>query len=356
MIYSILKRLLPRPLRIFLRDLDTPYHELETKLEKSAQRILELEIELNRIDRDEPRKSPYLYKLIESEDFETLSRQGLFIVGNARSGTSILCDCFNFSEDIFLLGEANFHLNYKIDNFVDYFNSQHAGWGNSKGKGTFIPPSIFPETGCFSFLLRMAKNYRYVGEKIAFGPHGQPHGEEYDGLSFQEAFLNFHAKYFYHSTYFLILREPVEVLWSMQKMFPDRKIEELFSCWLKTVKVQIDVFQSFPRTYMILFEGLNSALFEQVNSILDVNIQIPSNLLKDEFKHSLLSGDGEIPDPLAKSKKLCARCHEIYSNIKEALCGETRPYNVGLHNASFGFSSGIHQQIDEIIKDIEKKG
>lgn len=42
-IYSILKRLIPRPVRTFVKDLDSAYHQLERKTNKQQQVIKQLD-------------------------------------------------------------------------------------------------------------------------------------------------------------------------------------------------------------------------------------------------------------------------------------------------------------------------
>jgi len=201
----------------------------------------------------------YSRSLLSDEDYERLNEKGLFIVGSARSGTTILCRCLNVSKDIYLLEEANLFLTHDRDDFVEYFNAQHIAYENYRTKGTFIPPIPTSGKSGFAFLAQMSRRYRYVGEKVAFGVSDQP---------LQELFFMFQAKYFYYSTYFLTIRHPVEVAWSMSKMFPEFSKEQVFMSWLKTLKIIIDIYETFPKAYVLFFEDLNANTVSVIGEML----------------------------------------------------------------------------------------
>src|SRR5204862_6445007 len=68
---------------------------------------------------------------------DLLEKQGLFVVGHARSGTSILMQALNTSPDIFLLGEANLYVEGLRIGFPRWFNDMHRQFGNTLGKGSY---------------------------------------------------------------------------------------------------------------------------------------------------------------------------------------------------------------------------
>ncbi|AUS99231.1 hypothetical protein CLI64_01825 [Nostoc sp. CENA543] len=287
--------------------------------------------------------------LINDEEYEILSKSGLFIVGNARSGTSILCDCLNLSPDVFLLGEANLYLHYNLDNFVEFFNTQHIQFKNRRCKGTFIPSSRLPEKGGFAFLSRMHKNYKFVGEKIAFGPHG-----DFNNQSRQELFFHFHATYFYFSNYILIMRRPTEAIWSMLKMFPDRKLYLLFESWLRTIQIQIDVFHSFPNSYVIFFENMNNEKVLNLCSLMGINLHIPEAMFRENNKYSLLARN-EIPNELSPYADTLLAYEDIYQKIQDEFDPKTFKLKETASNygcARYGFSSSIQEKIEVLLHDL----
>ena len=61
--------------------------------------------------------------------------RGLFVIGHARSGTTILADVLNTSDDVCCLVEPYFHRSVDVENFAESFNSMHRGFGNPPIKG-----------------------------------------------------------------------------------------------------------------------------------------------------------------------------------------------------------------------------
>jgi hypothetical protein len=355
---STLKLLIPYGPRKFLRDLDSAYQERLKEVDIKNQQIADLEITNRRLVQELKSKEQELKSkeqdiqeiknkfTISDKDYDHLSRMGIFIVGCARSGTSILCDCLNQSPEMLLLGEAHFYLHHQITNFVDIFNQRHAFEEHPRHKGTFIPPANIPENSGFDILFRMSNHYKYVGEKIVFGPHGK-YGNEY----VQELFFNFHATYFYSSKYILIMRRPTEAIWSMLKMFPDRSLNSIIECWLKSIKIQIDVFHVFPNAYILFFENLNLESIINLCSIMGIDIRISQGMIREQNRYSLLA-PGEIPEQLAKYAKICLDCEEIYQQIKSEINPDTYKFKdtaANYGNAWAGFSYSIQKKMTRII-------
>ena len=74
-----------------------------------------------------------------SPDINDLEDRSIFIVGCARSGTTILWKALNCSDDIFLLSETNPYRNGWKANFVDTYNYKHERLGNQKQKSLYLP-------------------------------------------------------------------------------------------------------------------------------------------------------------------------------------------------------------------------
>jgi hypothetical protein len=92
-LYLVFKKLSPKYLRTLIRNLDSAYQEL-LKLSVEQENVIKQQSQAIEL------KNEQIHQLENSifreEDYEKLSQQGLFIVGNARSATSVLCDCLNF--------------------------------------------------------------------------------------------------------------------------------------------------------------------------------------------------------------------------------------------------------------------
>src|ERR1043166_2188144 len=103
-----------------------------------------------------------------TEITEKLSNNGLFIVGHARSGTSILQTALDLCPDIFLLNEANLHCHHYKENFVVWYRGMHANLGNPLSKLNSCPiPDDVAGDG-FDVVLTARRTHKYVGDKLAF--------------------------------------------------------------------------------------------------------------------------------------------------------------------------------------------
>jgi hypothetical protein len=274
----------------------------------------------------------------------TLESQGLFVIGSARSGTTILASCLNRSKEIHLLEEPDFFLNHERKDFLGFFNQRHRSYGNYLRKGTFIPPSPSGADGAFDFLNRMRQRYRYVGEKMAISPHPYVYGEDW-----QTRCLDFYAKYFYGATYFFIIRAPNEVLWSMKKKFPELSTEELLEGWLQAVDFQIQMYLAFENTFIIFFDRLSAESLQDLSQLIGVKMDIPAGLINDRHKQSFL-GPEEMPAFLEGYAELYRECQEIYDSMRERFCPVRFRYVFHANIDRFFFNT--RNRIAEVIAEI----
>src|ERR1700722_5699340 len=69
-----------------------------------------------------------------SRRWRKLGKQGLFIIGHMRTGTTVLQNALNESKDILLFGEANFHRDPGLSDFRTRYNRWHEENGNQPSK------------------------------------------------------------------------------------------------------------------------------------------------------------------------------------------------------------------------------
>ena len=136
-----------------------------------------------------------------------IEKKGLFVLGNSRSGTTILKRILNGSREVYLLGEANLFRESSRTDFREYYNQKHAT-RRAQTKAKYIPRPIFPEMNGMVTLDRLGSKNKYVGEKNAFGYFHD-----------RDAWLDYQTRFFLDSTYFFIVRKPAETVFSMSKMF-----------------------------------------------------------------------------------------------------------------------------------------
>src|ERR1700761_4854868 len=103
-----------------------------------------------------------------------LSKQSLFIIGHARSGTTVLQNALNGSNDIYLFGEANFYLDDGAPDFRARYNKSHELNGNQPNKSTICPAAFEGDARWCDYLFHLSHLFRFVGEKIVMNPEHQP--------------------------------------------------------------------------------------------------------------------------------------------------------------------------------------
>ena len=68
----------------------------------------------------------------EKSGLGAIEQQGLFVLGAARSGTTVLQNALNDSREIFLFGEPSFHDDMGTADFATRYNYMHRAWGNQE--------------------------------------------------------------------------------------------------------------------------------------------------------------------------------------------------------------------------------
>jgi hypothetical protein len=276
------------------------------------------------------------------EALRSLESQGLFILGCARSGTAVLTRSLNRSPDIMLLEEASFFLRQEIADFTMFFNQLHASWGNRCIKGTYLAPPLVLENGLLPTLLRLGRDYRYIGEKIAVGPRGYP-------STWPQAYLDFQARYFLRSKYLYIVRTPVEVVWSMRKLFPDRPIPWFFETWLQTIAVSLDAYQVFPNSRVLFLEDLGQPTIERIIQWLGLPVpKLPATIGR-KYMSSALS-PGEVPESLAPYGDWCRECTAIYRDLRASFSREEFVYCGA--TSEWSYLDSVLRRIESLLDDV----
>ncbi len=281
---------------------------------------------------------------LTSKDRAAIENQGVFVVGSARSATTILCDCLNLSREVYLLQEAYFFCNdrtaqnvgWENHDFAATFNARHVWNGNLRDKGTFIPTAATPDRTPLEFLNRIRGKYRYLGEKVAFGPQPNESGENWEN-----DFLDYQARHFYHSQYFITVRAPDEAVWSMHKLFPDRPIPVLFECWLRSLRVSLELYLAFPHTHLILSEWVDARTVRRVGDILRTEIPLPAGWVGRDYQTSAMDADMLVP-VLQPYRDWCEECGELYNILRQEF-----------HRESLRFESNGHPR--DLVKLLRER-
>ena len=156
---------------------------------------------------------------------EGIRGRKLFVLGHARSGTTILGRLLNSAEDVLLLGEAHLFESFWNPRFVADFNAHHQRTKKVPSKGTRLPPQyngMLPE----AILQALSAHYHWVGEKIAIGPMAGA------GAGAAASALDYYQAYHLDAAYVLCFRAPLPSLQSLHKLFPALACSALLQGWM----------------------------------------------------------------------------------------------------------------------------
>jgi hypothetical protein len=247
--------------------------DLKTELDAISQRVSALSSAVSGLDEKisiqiAPKEEN---PAIRSENDFSLGDRGLFVVGHARSGTSILVDALNTSSEIYCLGEAFFYQNHAYPDFSKNFNDIHRRNGNPKYKATYCP-----DVGdVWSVLKHLAKRHKYVGEKLAF---------RLDRLGYDlNAFFDFSNKHFAQSHYVCVVRNPIDVISSNLAMFSNGQVDadtvgNAITSHLETYQIIVSLATTLPNVYLLRHESINQETFSTLATYLKCSLEHAGSL------------------------------------------------------------------------------
>jgi len=187
-------------------------------------------------------------------DIDDLYASGIFVVGHARSGTTVLQMALNTSPDIFMFGEAYLHLHHAKPGFAAWYRAMHAQFKNPPGKDSYCPDFGAPDADGWATLGALRRRYRLVGDKLAF----RHRSLGYDPTSS----FKFLADHFLGSYFLCTLRNPNDVLWSNQTMFEPSAIDNYIVSYLECLSHELDIFFLFDRSVFVTYEDIEPQTFE----------------------------------------------------------------------------------------------
>lgn len=244
------------------------------------------------------------------------SERGLFVIGAARSGTTILQDALNHSRDICLLGEPDLHTQNEDDGFAARFNATHQGWNNQQTKGTYLP--VLGDTDGFwgAHLEELSKVYRLVGTKIVASP-GQ-------GDAWMERLRAFHNRHFFTSRYIFTFRAPVAVLKSTMLMrgLESGDATSLAQNYASVIVLFTQMARTMPNVRAVVHEDIDASTFEKLGEWLGVSLEGAHAYYQSEkiVSHTAEGFEGDAFD------KRLELLNSLYQNLRRLVAdGAERP-------------------------------
>jgi Sulfotransferase family len=198
-----------------------------------------------------------------------IGTQGLFVIGAARSGTTVMQNALNDSREVFLFGEPAFHEDPGAPDFATRYNGQHRAWGNQENKSSFCPRLFEDDAPWFVYLQHMATMYRYVGSKLVINPDGAE--------AACQAVFDFHCRYFYRAHYVFTFRNPIDVLMStrgLAELNGDTAADHavVLRSFVQVVGLYIRMLRNLPAVSAVFHESVGETTFRNLGEDLGVNL------------------------------------------------------------------------------------
>src|SRR5579863_1909754 len=255
------------------------------------------------------------------------SGEFLFVVGCARSGTTLVHSYLNEAEDVCLLCEDNAFSGITRQYFREWYNTIWASRPPTKG---YHIPEI-PGGGMFWFdcYLALKERYGIAGSKFAFGPFAGEYWLEID--RYLQRFLQ---SYFPKATYLLTLRRPGEAVASMGKMFPGLHVGSLLDAWIRTLQHQLVILGSMHRARFVFHDTVSLALLEGICHGLGVQPPAKTGRFVTPREERGSFAQFPAPDQLdAVSANLLAQLELAYTHVRGAIGDTTGRPGAETHTA-----------------------
>jgi hypothetical protein len=240
-------------------------------------------------------------------------RNMLFVVGVARSGTSAMQTALGLNDQVFLFFEANFFSENLKPGFRERYNARHI----LTGAPYRCPAVAQPNSSWVEILNGLKQQYRFVGEKIAFGPH--------EPDRWITEFLAFHKRHFPEAAYVLMFRNPRDTIFSPRTKWGVENLLPWTRSYVAGQRALIRLRLNFPRTVPVFMETADSATFQSIEQC--VGQAMPH--LADAFQAKRQSpqdsdlGPGELQRVVAELETLYPTLREEISNSGYGRSGST---------------------------------
>jgi hypothetical protein len=243
-----------------------------------------------------------------------IAPQGLFVIGAARTGTTILQNTLNDADDIFLFGEPRFHQDPGSPDFAVRYNSMHRSWGNQENKSSHCPSLFETDAVWWTYLARLADLYRYVGSKIVINPQ--------HAVEESQQLFDFHCRHFYPAQYIFTFRNPLDVLMStrgLAQLSGDRVAthREVLQGFFTVVQLFFRALCNLPHVHVVFHEAVQPEVFHALEKSLGISLNRAMGYYdRGKVRHYELEG---IPEA---HRVLTAEAMTLYADFqREALAG-----------------------------------
>lgn len=282
-------------------------------------------------------------------DIRTLDKQGLFVVGAARSGTTVLQNALNDSRDIFLFGEPTFHDDPGTTDFAARYNYRHRAWGNQENKSSFCPAFFASDALWSDYLCHLATMYRYVGSKIVVNP-------EKSQETCQRIF-DFHCRHFYRSHYIFTFRNPIDVLMSTRGLAElngdtAASYEVVLRNFLGVVALYIRMLRNLPSVSAVFHENVSETTFRDLGGRLGLDLAYAMRYYDPgRVRHYTLD---DVPEHARESVKVVV---DLYENLRQHALAGFEAVQLDQNSGHFDIRhytplGALQRRVEQLLKQI----
>ena len=238
-----------------------------------------------------------------------------FIIGPARSGTTVLLNALNASRDCYLLGEPDFHTDPGGADFAARYHAMHAQRGNLECKSTALPGLLPADGPWWAWLARLAEHHHRVGAKIAVSPGDDP---------MLAGLLAFQTRYFYPAAHIFCFRNPLDSAMSLHVMSgqaarSDADWDALFLNILSVIGLYVRMVQMFPAVHAVMHESVGTESFAGLGAALGCDLSAaPGYYADSRVSHYTI---GDIPQA---AQQRCQDLMTIYELLGEIVADGPR--------------------------------
>lgn len=201
----------------------------------------------------------------EIEACRALAERCIFVVGFARSSTTITQQALNTSPRMLMLGEANLYLPKTAEpRFSDWYNRMHADFDVAPQKSAYAPDFCAGRPHqWWEWLQEASAHYDFLGEKIAINAMHFSELEAYNpGRSGADAFASFFEARFYKARYIFLIRNPLDTVLSAVKLLNregERALLRECDAWLQFVTLWARLMPMFPHMLTLVADEIRPA-------------------------------------------------------------------------------------------------
>lgn len=214
-------------------------------------------------------ESPQRYLTVEAQ------MRCLFVVGHARSASSLVSSILNELPDVLISYEANADIRKNRHAYLENFNRNSQQAKRPVSKGFYLPAAGPAKASLCEVYGAFLDRYRLFGDKMAYGSRDA----FYDPHPANSVF-NFVTEWFPFARLIVTLRHPRSGIAAMARMRPNLSAELVCDFWLGGVTRMIDLFLISDSAVLCFHERILEGELGPIEKIAETDLTAVRGLVK----------------------------------------------------------------------------